>query len=409
MKPYQTKQSQPYQRHKKRNKRNPVGLLVLLGVFLLLAVLLPQDARTPSESNSGDSITTIGPNTPDSPSNTSELSADTLRVHVLDVGQGLSVLIQTKDAALLYDGGGRETAARVVSYLQKQGVERLDYCIASHYDSDHLYGVIAVLNAFDTDTLITPDYEADTTAYHSFLQTAADWGVTITRPDAVLNLPLGQGCVTVLPPVTASYEDENDYSLVLRADMGDTSLLLAGDASVLRESEILSGDNFESVADVDVLIPGHHGSSDSTSKEFLKTVAPKCAIISCGLHNDYGHPHRETMELLDSADLALYRTDLQGNIIFTMTGTDIVFDLAPCEEYGSGWELANISSTESSVGTDDADISGFPYILNTNSRRFHLPDCDSVPEISPGNRQGTLKSKEALTAAGYKPCGTCKP
>ena len=89
-------------------------------------------------------------------------------IHVLDVGQGLSVLVESQGHYMLYDGGDRTKSSYVVSYLQGQGISSLDYVIASHYDSDHLNGVVGALNVFPAGQVFSPDYTADTRVYNSF-------------------------------------------------------------------------------------------------------------------------------------------------------------------------------------------------------------------------------------------------
>lgn len=260
----------------------------------------------------------------------------TIKVQVLDVGQGLSVLLTCGDEAILYDGGGRDTSSFVVAYLKKQGIETLNYVVVSHYDSDHLAGVIGAINVFDVETLIAPDYAADTKLYASFEKAVQDYGLTVTSPVPGDTYPFGSGAFQILAPLDTNYENENDYSVVLRVSLGDSSLLLTGDATEISETEMLeSGMTLAS----NVLLAGHHGSAGSTSEAFLEAVSPDCAIISCGSGNSYGHPAKRVAELLEANSIPLYRTDLQGTISFTLTSQDISFDLDPCNDYTSGSEL----------------------------------------------------------------------
>ena len=273
---------------------------------------------------------------PEAPASEESSAADAaIKVQVLDVGQGLSVLLTCGDAAMLYDGGGRDTSSFVVAYLKNQGIETLDYVVVSHYDSDHMAGVIGVINVFDIDTLIAPDYAAETKLYASFEKAVQNYDLTVTSPVPGDTYPFGSGTFQILAPLDTDYENENDYSVVLRVSLGDSSLLLAGDATENSETEMLeSGMALAS----NVLLAGHHGSSSSTSEAFLKAVSPDYAIISCG-SNSYGHPARRVMELLETNSIPLYRTDLQGTISFTLTSQDITFDLEPCNDYTSGSEL----------------------------------------------------------------------
>lgn len=273
---------------------------------------------------------------PETPASEEPAAADAaIKIQVLDVGQGLSVLLTCGDAAMLYDGGGRDTSSFVVAYLKNQGIETLNYVVVSHYDSDHLAGVIGAINVFNIETLIAPDYTADTKLYASFQKAVQDYDLTVTSPVPGDIYPFGSGTFQILAPQNIDYENENDYSVVLRVSLGDSSLLLTGDAAENSEREMLESGM---VLASNVLLAGHHGSASSTSEAFLKAVSPDYAIISCG-SNSYGHPAKRVVELLKADSIPLYRTDLQGTISFTLTSQGISFDLEPCNDYTSGNEL----------------------------------------------------------------------
>lgn len=308
----------------KHTGRRPFRILLPLVLAAFLLLFGPETVR--------DSLQNFG-----NPSDIS--STDTLRVHILDVGNGLSVLVTAGEESLLYDGGGRDTSSFVVAYLKEQGIQQLDYCIASHYDADHLYGIVGALHAFSAETLIAPDYETDTKTYEAFCRAAKEKELTVTAPVPGQTFPLGEAVVEILGPVGRGYEDENDYSIVLKISIGGHSLLLTGDATSVSEQELL-----DAGADVnaDVLVVGHHGSYSSSGEDFFSAVSPSFAVISCGLGNDYGHPHKRVMQLLESSDVPIYRTDLQGTIRFSMGGSSLSFEQAPCEDYSRGDETVKI-------------------------------------------------------------------
>lgn len=326
------------------------------------------------------------------------LPPETLEVHVLDVGQGLSVFIRSGDCCLLYDGGGETASSFVVSYLQRHGVELLDYVVASHYDSDHLSGIVGAVNAFPTGILIAPDYEADTPVYDSFLAAVEERQLQVTRPVPGTVYPLGDGSFEILAPQGTEYGDENDNSVVVKVSIGEQSLLLTGDASRGSEQEMLTLGN---TPDSDVLLIGHHGSFSSTQEDFLEMVSPDYTIVSCGLGNDYGHPAQRVTELLSEHQIPLYRTDVQGTIDFVMTPEEIIFSQSPSDNYTPGRDMP--------LDGSDFHAEDYTYILNTRTHRFHLPDCGSVTEMSVRNRRGSTMTREALLLEGYDPCGTCRP
>ena len=241
-------------------------------------------------------------------------------VHFLDVGEGLSILVKSDGHAMLYDGGDRDTSSFVVSYLRRQGIETLDYVIASHYDADHLSGLIGALYAFDVGQVLGPDYVHDSDTYQSFLTAVNAQGLTVAHPSVGDIYPLGNASFTVLAPAQAAAEPNNN-SIVIRLVNGSTSFLFPGDAEQASENEMCrSGYLLKS----DVLCPGHHGSSSSTGYEFLMQVRPEYAVISAGVGNEYGHPHQETLDLLAAAGATVYRTDESGTIVMYSDGSRIV-------------------------------------------------------------------------------------
>lgn len=248
--------------------------------------------------------------------------SEDFEVHYLDVGEGLSVLIESGDAVLLYDGGDRSASSFVVSYLKNQGITHLDYVIASHYDSDHLNGVIGTLHAFTVDTVLGPDYEHDSKTYDSFLQAVSDAGLAVTHPAAGAVYPLGDADFTVLAPQEISQESNNN-SIAIRIVNGDNSFLLTGDAQTESEEAMCS---LALPLKTDVICPGHHGSYNATSELFLDYTQPEYAVISCGADNEYGHPHQETLQRLADHGVTVFRTDELGTIIAHSDGKNITWE-----------------------------------------------------------------------------------
>lgn len=339
-----------------------------------------------------------------------------LTVQVLDVGQGLSILAESDGHYLLYDGGDRGASSFVVAYLEDQGVSELDYVIASHYDADHISGLVGALNVYDTEVVLAPDYEADSQIYDSFQEKAAAQGLTVTHPEPGDSYELGNASFTVLSPIQDEYSDDNDYSVAIRLEDGDTSFLFTGDASVDSEAEMIaSGETLQS----DVLVLGHHGSSTSSSGAFLDAVDPSAAVVSCGLSNSYGHPHREIMEAIQSRGCDLYRTDLQGTLTAVSDGSSITWSAQPCTDYRSGEELEAAGVTEKDSASavtptaapsdDSSENTESVYILNTRSKKFHRPSCDSVGTMSDKNKEESSLSREELIEQGYSPCQNCNP
>jgi competence protein ComEC len=173
--------------------------------------------------------------------------------------------------------------------------------------------------------------------------------------------------------------------------------LFTGDAERDAENAIL-----ENGVDIscDLLKVGHHGSETSTSYRFLREVAPTYGVISVGVGNSYGHPHEEPLSRLRDADVKLYRTDLQGDVICKSDGVNLTFTTA--KNSGAITNPTDPDRTES----DTAAVTEYTYIGNVSSKKFHAPDCKSLPDES--NRIWFTTREEAVSA-GYSPCGNCDP
>ena len=257
-----------------------------------------------------------------------------LEIHYIDVGQGDCSLIKWEGAAVLIDCGERENAETVLEYLKKQGVEKLDIIIATHPHSDHIGAMGDIISGIDVERVVAPKVSSDMTpttkTYERFLTALKDKALKLTaaKPGTVYALA-GRTAASaekqppkleILAPV-ADYDDLNDYSVVVRMTYGKTSYLFTGDAETKAEKDILN-----SGADVsaDVLKAGHHGSSTSTSEEFLEAVSPEICVIQCGEGNSYGHPHAEILDRFESRGVKYYRNDSSGTVTVYSDGEEIV-------------------------------------------------------------------------------------
>ena len=259
-------------------------------------------------------------------------------ISVIDVGQGSALLIQSGGEAMLVDGGGREHSSKTVAYLKAQGVTKLKYLVATHYDADHLYGAVGALEAFGVETVLVPDYEANTYVYQSFRQHLEGKELTVLHPSPGDAFALGYCRFTVLAPCGSRYDAENDYSIALRLTDGVHSLLVTGDAEALSEAEMLANSKGDRRLASDIYIVGHHGSASSSGAAFLEAVKPAFAVVSCGAGNEYGHPKEAALQRIRDAGASLYRTDKQGDIRFSFTDGGILWEQEPCNDFTHGQE-----------------------------------------------------------------------
>lgn len=244
------------------------------------------------------------------------------RVHFIDVDQGDSILIESDGKYMLVDAGENDQGKVVVDYLNSVGVTKLDYIIGTHPHSDHIGGMDDVLDAFKVDKAILPNTTYDTKTYKSVLEGIAEQNTETIWAEVGNTYTLGNTSFMIIAPAKDDYTDPNDWSVGIKLVCGESSFVMVGDAEAGAEKDILAtGVDVEA----DVLKCGHHGSSTSTCKEFLKAVNPTYAIISCGVDNKYGHPHVEVVARLEDDDVIYYRTDELGTIIASTDGKNITW------------------------------------------------------------------------------------
>lgn len=246
--------------------------------------------------------------------------ANIIEVHFIDVGQGDSILIETKDGNMLIDAGENNQGVTVLSYLEDQKIEKLDFLIGTHPHSDHIGGLDTVIKSLPVDKVIMPDVIHTTKTFEDVLDALEEKNLKITKAVVGDQYNLGPASFQIVSPNSSSYDELNNYSVGIKLSYGDNSFLFTGDAEKLSEDEMLKNGIDLSC---DVLKLGHHGSAYSSSSDFLDAVNPAYAIISVGADNQYGHPHEETLQAMKDRNIKVYRTDQQGTIVFTSDGKTI--------------------------------------------------------------------------------------
>ena len=333
---------------------------------------------------------------------------DELRVSFIDVGQGDSEFIELPNGeTMLIDAGTNETGKNVVDYIKSLGYTSIDYVVGTHPHEDHIGGLDDVIKTFDIGSIYMPKITADTNTFEDVLDAAESKNLMInTAKSGVSIMNTEDLSVKFLAPTLDSYENTNDYSAVVKVVYGETSYLFTGDAEEFSENLITDDVN------ADVLKVGHHGSSTSTSTEFLKKVSPSSAVISCGKDNSYGHPHSETLQKLADMGTAVYRTDELGTIVSVSDGKTITFDTNNKASVSGGSQNTeaanNAAANNTASNTPSSEETDTTYVLNTNSKKIHLPECSSVNQISDKNKGYTDNYDEAIKE-GYTPCKVCNP
>lgn len=259
-------------------------------------------------------------------------SLENLEVHFLDVGQADCTLIKCDGYTMLIDAGEDDQGTKIQNYLKKQGVEKLDYLVLTHPDSDHIGSADVIMTKFETDTVFMSDYEKDTRIYNDLIDLMKDNQITYFTPSVGDIYPLGNASFQILAP-NDEYDDPNNASIALLLTHGENSFLFTGDAEKSAEKDILyNGLNLAA----DVFHAGHHGSKTSNTEDFVDAVNPQYVVISCGVNNSYGLPDAEVLNRFRQNGIKVYRTDEQGTIVATSDGKQITFNAAPSETWKAG-------------------------------------------------------------------------
>lgn len=336
---------------------------------------------------------------------------DTLEVHFIDIGQGDCTLLKCGGQTMVIDCGDTDKGTAVQNYLTKQGVDTIDYLVLTHPDADHIGGAPVVITKFDIGSIYMSNYTKDTKTYTNVTDAISYRSYSWSTPAVGDTVTLGTAVITFLAP-SKEYDDPNDASIALTVRNGNTSFMFSGDAEETAEKNII-GTGLD--LDVDVYQVGHHGSSTSSSVDFLNAMTPTYAVISCEEGNSYGHPHAETLNNLRSMGVQVFRTDEQGSIIATSDGNTITWNCSPSETWQTGEKTVSSTDTTYTTSFNEPAVvttevtDGVTYILNTNSIKYHLPTCSAVADMSAGNRQDTTMTKDEVEAQGYVACKMCNP
>ena len=258
--------------------------------------------------------TLLGKDTP------APVSGDEVQFHFIDVGQGDATLIRTAAGDILIDAGTNDSEEALKAYLDKVGVDDIEYAIFTHPHEDHIGGADMVVKSYNVKNVILPGKVHTSKTYEYMMDAIEERGCEVTLATPDVSFTVGELKCSVLAPISKLYSELNDYSVVLRAEYGETVAIFTGDAEVHVEEEMLDRYRLSGKLDCDLLKVGHHGSDTSSSEAFISAASPAHAVISVGKGNTYGHPVQAILKRYENANAAIYRTDLEGSIVFKSTG-----------------------------------------------------------------------------------------
>ncbi|MEE2750495.1 MAG: ComEC/Rec2 family competence protein [Myxococcota bacterium] len=243
-------------------------------------------------------------------------------MHILDVGQGDSILLETPDNHhILVDAG--ISSSGVAQTLERLGVEELDLVFSTHPHADHIGGMRSVLEKFEVEQYLDSGLTHSTQTYKKLMGSleALDVQHRAVKAGEVFKFEDDIQIRVIWPGarLSGTRSDLNSNSVVLRITHGEDCMLLTGDSEEPTEDMLLR----HKIESCEVLKVAHHGSRHSTSMEFLQAVQPEIAIISAGRNNRYGHPHNDALKRLENSKTQIYRTDQTGHITVLSTGSGL--------------------------------------------------------------------------------------
>ena len=416
--------------------------VILMSVFLALFIAGCSSGTSAEFFESGSQV-----------SGKTEQSDSGMEVHFIDVGQGDATLIKAGAHAMLIDAGDNSEGTAVQSYLNSQGIEKLDYVIGTHPDADHIGGLDVVVYKFDCKKIFMPGVTSDTKTYDDVMQALKSKNQKAQAPKPGETYTLGDASFTVIAPVKGYGDETNNWSIGMVLQYGENRFLFTGDAEKEAEEDILAkGEDISA----DVYKASHHGSKTGSCDDFLDKVHPSYAVISCGEGNKYGHPSAQTLNNFRSRGIKTFRTDNQGTIVAYSDGSDITWNAAPDTTWtpgepkgsSSSWSTASkkgsvkdsagkttsktsskkttAKSTTAKSTTDKASSktsskkttestakntskNKVSYVINEDTGKFHLSTCRFVKQMNEENKVISSKSRDILIKEGYEACKVCKP
>lgn len=282
----------------KTNIKNK-ALYTALAVIAVVIIMLVQRCNNPARMGAGD----YG-------------DADVI-LHMIDVGQGDAFLIDNGDKDILIDAGTEDSAASLIDYLDSVGCYDIEYAFFTHAHEDHIGGADDVLIHCDVKNVVISDYTSDSASYRNLTKAVNNRGCKLMRAFSGDVFNIGGVTVEVLSPGKGYKTDEiNHTSLVMKVSYGKIDTMFTGDAEAVNESYMLR--RYPDELDCEILKAGHHGSSTSSTEDFVAAVSPEAVLIPLGKDNQYGHPHREALAIFNSYCDEIRRTDKDGDVVIGM-------------------------------------------------------------------------------------------
>ncbi len=306
-------------RRNKSNKKIIRFLSFALGIILVCVLFYNADINLSLQDNlqnaiSGNAVRQTGDFKPD--------NTEKFMFYAISTGNSDCLLLTAPGGeTMLVDAADNDDYSEIASILEKYGIREINTLVATHFDADHIGSMDDIIENTKVDSVYISNYKESTKEYKNLMNALKDKNITPTVAQAGQEFSLGQAAVKILNPQNKKYKEENNACVVLKVSYGTADFLLTGDMEEETIEDVLQ--EWGGSIECEVLKAGHHGSRTSTTDDLLKAVRPQIAVIPCGKNNSYGHPHKETLSLLQKYKVQTYRTDLNGDIAVLTDGSSI--------------------------------------------------------------------------------------
>ena len=336
-----------------------------------------------------------------------------LVVHFLDVGQGDCAFVELPDGkTLLLDTGKPKYSSEVINYIGELGYTSVDYAIASNMKTEHVGGLPDVIEQVEIGEIWAPDTCEDTDAYVELLKAANEKSLNVGFASAGTEITADDDAgyrVIVLAIGSGKSDGEEDDSIVLRVEYGETAFLFTSDAT---KGDIASCQTEE----VDVLQVALHGGKKGTGQKLAETLSPECAVISYAKNNTLGTPDQTVLDALEQVDAEIYGTAVNGTVVVSSDGSDIDVAADDDNEVTAGVSAKEKAAQQAAQAQEQAEKEAAAeaaaaaeseektvYVTETGSKYHSTESCsglsnaNSVSEVS-------LSTAESW---GLEPCSIC--
>lgn len=317
----------PRKKKKKQNRIKYFLGIICIAVILIIFVNADTDFSFQKSINKNTSIVTVtSGNTPKDIIQTAIDETGKMIFYEIDVGNADCILVVAPDGETMLIDAGESTAYNdIARVLYDLDIQTIDYLVMTHPHADHIGSMDEIIENFDVETLIKSPADGDTQTYEKVMQAAEENHVNIETIWAGKNDTLGDVVIDYYNPSldAPTNKDQNEYSIAMLLTYENTKYLCLGD---IENSALNSMVNeYYTDIDCDIIKIAHHGSKNGTTEALLRYTSPDIAIIPCGSNNPYGHPHNDTLELLDKFNALVLRSDINGDILIISDGNEIYY------------------------------------------------------------------------------------